>query len=105
MVRERSMFQFQESSGGEDFQARGRSLERGGAHAQGMQSPPEFQHVLRLFVPQLRSQTVNRLLDLGDGIRRQVHLADGKRLAYGFQRNSSKGGAEAEVGGDENINP
>src|SRR4030067_3601943 len=71
--------------------------------AKGMESPPEFQHDLRLFVPQLRSQTVNRLLDLGDGIRRQVHLADGKRLAYGFQRNSSKGGGDEDVGGDDSL--
>src|SRR3972149_5692965 len=33
--------------------------------AEGMESPPEFQHDLRLFVPQLRSQTVNRLFALG----------------------------------------
>src|SRR3990172_2047377 len=72
--------------------------------AEGMESPPEFQHGLRLFVPQLRSQTVNRFLDLGDGIRRHVHLADGKRLAYGFQRNSSKGGGNEDVGVDDNLN-
>ena len=71
--------------------------------AEGMESPPEFQHDLRLFVPQLRSQTVNRLFDLGDDIRRQVHLADGKCLAYRFQRNSSKGGGYEDVGVDDCV--
>src|SRR3972149_12275070 len=72
--------------------------------AEGMESPPECQHDLRLFVPQLRSQTVNRLFDLGDDIRRQVHLADGKCLAYRFQRNSSKGGGYEDVGVEDNLN-
>src|SRR5512147_2331940 len=71
--------------------------------AEGMKSIPEGQQYLRLFVPQLRSQTVNRLFDLTGDIRRHVHLADGKCLAYRFQRNSSKGGGYEDVGVDDNL--